>query len=181
MDVDVVEAGGQKLVQTVVRDISKRKQAERALKQKEDDLLKKARALEESNIALKVLLEQKTKDERELEQRFVSNVQKLVLPYLKKIDKSNLDPEQRSCLSIIESNLNEVVSPFLHTIQQFNLTPMESRVASLVKDGRSTKEIADTLGVASSSIHTYRNKIRHKLGLSSKKVNLQSYLQSLNP
>lgn len=179
MDVDAVEAGGERLVQVVVRDISKRKRAERALKQKEAELLKKARALEESNIALKVLLEQKTKHERELEQRFVVNVQKLVLPYLNKIDKSNLDSEQRSCISIIESNLNEVVSPLLHTIQQLNLTPMESRVASLIRAGRSTKEIADILGVATSSIHTYRNKIRHKLGLNSKKVNLQSALQSL--
>ena len=48
-----------------------------------------------------------------------------------------------------------------------------------VKDGMTWKEIATLLGVATSSTDTYRNKVRHKLGLSSKKVNLQSALHSL--
>jgi len=93
--------------------------------------------------------------------------------------KGRLDPQQRSHLSILETNLNEIVSPFLHTIRQLNLTPRETQIASLIKDGKTTKEIAEIIGVATSSIDTYRNNIRSRLGLNNKKVNLQSYLQSI--
>ena len=40
-------------------------------------------------------------------------------------------------------------------------------------------EIAEIMGVAASAIDSYRNSIRTKLGLNNRKVNLQSYLQSL--
>ena len=48
-----------------------------------------------------------------------------------------------------------------------------------LKDGKTTGEIAGIIGVAASAIDTYRNKIRHKLNLNNKKINLQSYLQSI--
>jgi DNA-binding CsgD family transcriptional regulator len=106
-------------------------------------------------------------------------VKRLVIPYVEKMKKDRLDPQQRSHLNVLETNLNEIVSPFLHTIQQLNLTPRETQIASLIKDGKTTKEIAKIVGVATSSIDSYRNNIRSKLGLNNKKVNLQSCLQSL--
>ncbi|MEN6318148.1 MAG: LuxR C-terminal-related transcriptional regulator [Syntrophaceae bacterium] len=48
-----------------------------------------------------------------------------------------------------------------------------------MKDGRTTKEIAELLGVAPSAIDSHRNNIRIKLGLNNKKVNLRSHLLSL--
>jgi DNA-binding CsgD family transcriptional regulator len=48
----------------------------------------------------------------------------------------------------------------------------------MVKDGKRTKEIAEVLGVETSSIDAHRNRIRKKLALS-RNVNLQSKLQSL--
>ena len=114
-----------------------------------------------------------------MEARFVSNVKGLVIPYVNKMKTRRLDPEQQSCLNIIEMNLNEIVSPFLQSIGQLGLTPRETQIATLIKDGKTTKEIAQIIGMASSAIDTYRNKIRHKLNLNNKKINLQSYLQSI--
>lgn len=56
------------------------------------------------------------------------------------------------------------------------LTPAESRVARYVKAGRSSKEIANILGVTKESIDFHRHNIRKKLGLSNKKVSLNQYL-----
>jgi len=60
------------------------------------------------------------------------------------------------------------------------LTPTESRVASLIRDGRTTKEIAAVMDVTTSSVDSHRKSIRKKLGLSNEKVNLQSHLRSID-
>jgi len=175
----VIKVGQEKILYGVIRDISNRKQAEKALKQKENELRAKAEALEEYNTALRVLLHQREEDKKDLEDRVASNVKRLVIPYIEKMKKNHPDPQQLSNLNILEANLNEIVSPFLHTIRQLNLTPRETQIAALIKDGKTTKEIVKIIGVATSSIDSYRNNIRSKLGLKNKKVNLQMYLQSL--
>jgi DNA-binding CsgD family transcriptional regulator len=48
----------------------------------------------------------------------------------------------------------------------------------MVKDGKITKDIAEILGVETSSIDAHRYSIRKKLGLN-RNVNLQLKLQSL--
>jgi DNA-binding CsgD family transcriptional regulator len=60
-----------------------------------------------------------------------------------------------------------------------HLTPTETRVANLIRQGRTTKDIADLMGVASSTIDFHRLNIRKKLKLTNKRINLQSYLKSL--
>jgi len=161
-----------KTVLEVSRDITKRKLAEIELKKSKE-------TLEELNAALKVLLRQREEDKKDLENRIASNVKRLVIPYIEKMKGNYLDPNQLSNLNILETNLNEIVSPFLQNIRQFNLTPRETQIAALIKDGKTTKEIALIIGLGTSSVDSYRNNIRSKLGLNKKRVNLLSYLQSI--
>jgi DNA-binding CsgD family transcriptional regulator len=125
-----------------------------------------------------VILQKREEDKKILEERFVANIGSLVLPYVEMIKKNNLDAQQQFCLDIIEKNLGEIITPLLKNIQQFNLTPREIQVASLINDGKTTKEIAKTLGIAKGSIDTHRKNIRKKLGLD-RTTNLQSHLHLL--
>ncbi|NTW76935.1 MAG: helix-turn-helix transcriptional regulator, partial [Syntrophaceae bacterium] len=54
----------------------------------------------------------------------------------------------------------------------------EIQIASLIKDGKTTKEIARALGIGEGSIDTHRKNIRKKLGMN-RASNLQSHLRFL--
>lgn len=84
-------------------------------------------------------------------------------------------------LQIIETNLNNLISPFLIRLsaQYTHLSSREIQVAHLVKEGKTTKEIAEILGVSTKAIDLYRGGIRRKLGLKCKSTNLKSHLASL--
>ena len=166
----------------VTRNITKRRQAEKALEKREHELKIKSNYLEETNIAMKVLLKHREEDKIKLGQDVVSNVKELITPFINKLKTSRLDDNQISCIDTIETNLNNIISPFLRniSIHQYRLTPKEIQVANLVKEGRCTKEIAEMLNLSTSAIDFHRNNIRSKLGLKNKKLNLQSYLISLS-
>jgi DNA-binding CsgD family transcriptional regulator len=56
---------------------------------------------------------------------------------------------------------------------------MEIKVAKFIKEGMTSKEIAEILGVAEQTVLSHRNNLRAKLGLRNEKVNLRSLLMSL--
>jgi PAS domain S-box-containing protein len=137
--------------------------------------------LAEANAALKVLLRHREEDRRELEESLLTNVKNLVTPYVEKLMITRLSPDQMLLLEIIQSNLGEIASPFLRRLSHplIKLTPMETRVADLIRNGRTTKEIAAVLHTSERSVRFHRESIRGKLELKSNKVNLRSYLCSL--
>ncbi len=165
----------------VMRDINDRKQAEEALRKKDDELRVKAKSLEEMNTALRVLLKGREEDKGELEEKVLANVKDLVMPYVKRLKTGSLSSSQMSNLSILESNLDDIVSPFAHTLSSryLDLTPTEIRVAHLVKDGKTTKEVAQFMNLAAKTIEFHRDNIRKKLGLKGKKINLRTQLLSM--
>jgi len=164
-----------------IRDITDLKEIESKLLKREADLKEKAHQLEEINTALKVLLRRREEDKKDLEESLLANVKESILPFLEKLKKTRLDENQKTYLAIVESQLGEIISPFLKSLSSrfTNLTPMEIKVASLIKEGKASKEIAEILGVAEQTILTHRNNLRAKLGLRNEKANLRSYLINL--
>ncbi len=163
------------------QEIDDRKKAERSLRKREKELQAQSHHLEEVNTALKVLLKQRDEDKKELGEIVLRNVQELVHPYLQKISSSRLNSQQRTLAHILETNLNNIISPFINKLSLglSHLTPMEIRVAALVKDGMTNKEIAETLLVSKNTILFHRYNIRHKLGIKNKKINLRSHLLAM--
>jgi PAS domain S-box-containing protein len=165
----------------IMTDITARKHAEKALEEKEQELKAKASNLEEVNTALKVLLKGREEDKTMIEEKIFANVKELVLPYVEKLKKTSLDSIQRTCTDILESNLNEIVSSFSVklTSKYLGLTSKEIKVANLVKEGKTTKEIAEFMNSSGKTIEFHRDNIRKKLGIKNKKVNLRTYLLAL--
>lgn len=162
-------------------EITQLKLTEEALKQNKQALEIQKQQLEETNIALKVLLKQRENDKHELEQKVLTNIKDLVFPYLEKLKRAPLRSRDKTMMEIIENHLKDIISPLLQTLSNVNilLTPQEMQIASLVKDGRSSKEIADILNVSETTIHFHRKNLRQKLGIKNKATNLRAYLMSL--
>ncbi len=143
---------------------------------------KMQRELQELNIAMGVLLQRAEKDKEALSENIVSNVKTLVVPYVEKLKNRHLSEEYTSYIEVLEKNLSEICSPFLKTLslKHVHISSMEVQVASLIKAGKSNKEIASMLGVSLNTIMTHRYRLRSKLGLKQQKVNLRSYLNSID-
>jgi DNA-binding CsgD family transcriptional regulator len=161
--------------------IIEHKRAEEALLNREMELEAQSRHLKEANIALKVLLKQREDDKRDLEENVLSNVRQLVTPHLQRLGKTPLNANQKPIVSTLVSNLDNIVSPFANKLSSklLGLTPTEIRVADLVKEGKTNKEIAELLCLSNNTILSHRFHIRSKLGLKNKKINLRSHLMSL--
>ena len=159
-------------------EITERNQAEQALREREKELEIKTNSLEEVNAALRVLLTGRDEDRTEIEEKVLFNVKELVVPFLERLKKSQLDPKQLSYIDILETNLNNIISPFSHTLstKYLSLTPTEIQVANLIKEGKTTKEIGEMMVLSPRTIETHRKNMRRKLGLEKKKENLRSHL-----
>ena len=166
----------------VTRDISERKEAREALKERTISLEIEKKSLAELNTAMKVLLEKRAADKSKLEEYVLANVKRLIEPYFEKIKKTKLNDQQGALLRIIEFNLNEIISPFTKevSLEYFNLTSTEIQIAKQIRQGYTTKKIAAFMNISPRTVETHRKNIRRKIGLEGKKANLRSHLLSIN-
>jgi PAS domain S-box-containing protein len=165
----------------IARNITERKRMEEDLIKRERELSEKSRNLEDANTALKVLLKRREEDKTELEEKVLCNMRELILPCIDNLKLSSTDSHHLNQLAILEGHVNEIISPFLRTLfSKFpNLTPTEIKIVNFIKEGRTTKEIAELLHSSARTIEVHRDNIRKKVGLRSRKINLRSYLLAI--
>ena len=163
-------------------EITALKLTEEALRKSQEALIEQKQSLEETNIAMKVLLKQREEDKLELEKKVLNNVKDLVLPYVEKLKNSRLRTKDKTLVEIIDTHLQDIISPLLQRFANARilLTPQEIQVAALVKDGKTSKEIADVLNVSETTVNFHRKNLRVKFGLRNKRTNLRSYLMSIS-
>jgi PAS domain S-box-containing protein len=150
--------------------------------QKREELETRCHYLEKVNEALQALLKSSENEKVDVQGNILTNVKEMIMPCIAELKQryaSNV--RLLTELNILETNLKNIVSPFSRrlTLNLYNLSPREIQVASLIKEGRATKEIMEILNLSKSSIDLHRYHIRKKLGLTKEKINLRSFLLSL--
>ena len=163
----------------IVQDISELKQREEELREKKRDLEIQMKNLEEMNAALNVLLKKRESDKSEIEDKVLLNIRQVVEPYIGKLKRSGLDKSQKTLVDILESNLKDITTSFTYSLssKHLDMTPKEIKIANLIRQGMTSKEICEILGSSDKVVAFHRHNIRKKLGLLNKKANLMSYLQ----
>jgi len=114
----------------------------------------------------------------------LSRTQFLILSVLTKtlgIEEMRWRDDQRSWLDEIEGNprINRPSFASPTSLDHYRLTPAEARVAVLIRHKKTSREISELLGISVRTVEVHRNRIRRKLSIAKKNVNLRAHLLSL--
>jgi DNA-binding CsgD family transcriptional regulator len=128
-----------------------------------------------------VLLKQREVDQRRMEADVLENVRRLVAPPLDRLHRMPLPLRAKKCLDSLKRRLVDVTRPFLRRLSAVEavFTPQEIEVAALIREGRSSKDMAELMNLSLTTINFHRRKLRRKLNLTHSGTNLRSYLIGL--
>ncbi|MEE8577626.1 MAG: LuxR C-terminal-related transcriptional regulator, partial [candidate division Zixibacteria bacterium] len=136
--------------------------------------------LERKNIALKEVLERIDDQKTEAGQQLQANIHRIILPLLSTVIE-RLSPADRHIANLLENTLTELADPMVNKLEKMlsNLSPRESEVCHMIRNGFSTKQIANTLNISTHTVNNQRQSIRRKLRIVGPETSLMSYLKSL--
>lgn len=93
----------------------------------------------------------------------MSNIDNVILPLLSLLQTSGLDERQSGIIDTIINNLCTTTEPFLEQASMdLELTKRESQIDLLVKQGKTTKEIAEILMISPRTVDFHRANINKK-------------------
>ena len=169
----------------IASDITERKNAEQTLKNSYGTLERKVKErtlqLEDMNAALRVLLKNRENDKTIITENILANFKLRLLPSIERLKNQLSQKEHQALLTLLESELEDILSPFSKKLTDptMCLTPMETQIGSMIKLGKSNKEISIILNRSVYTIANHRENMRKKLGLQNKKINLRTFLSNL--
>ncbi|MDA8165622.1 MAG: LuxR C-terminal-related transcriptional regulator [Desulfobacteraceae bacterium] len=173
-ELEKLNTENQKMNRKLMEDIIRRQEAE-------EELALRTRELEEANNAMKILLKQSSEAKQEMESKILSNIRDLIMPYIDDLASRLDDRQDLLYVKVIKANLEQITSSFSNRLAvKLNLTPRELQIAELVRQGRTSKDIAGLLNLSRRTVETYRDNLRRKLNVKNKKQNLRSLLLSIH-
>lgn len=134
----------------------------------------------DKDIALKEIIGRIEDEKVQLANFFQSNVERSILPLLRRIETAAGSSADHN-ISLIQERLANIMSPFVSKMERLygSLSPREIEVSMLIRDGFTTKEIAAVLNTSHETVRHQRKDIRRKLGIGRQKINLNSFLKTL--
>ncbi|SDB34400.1 regulatory protein, luxR family [Desulfonatronum thiosulfatophilum] len=151
----------------------------RALEKKDASFEDYLRQLEQSNIALDVLLGRYERDRKNLTNE-LTEIRNLVLDDLKELRLQSVNPQQQAMIDRIISKLEFVGAEVTQGATELptHLSERESTVARLIAQGHNAGTVAGILHISLRCVHSHCYNIRKKLGLS-RKIRLKDYLRQV--
>ena len=167
----------------IVRDITSQKQLEAELISEqiklEHRVKERTKELVETNNALSVLARNIDQKRERFQEKTTRTINSKILPIIEKFHKNKAFAKHRPEFDVLKAYLHELGAD---TKDEpgiiFILSNAELRIATMVKNGFSSPEIARLLSVSQDTVKTHRKNIRRKLNISNSKINLTTYLRA---
>ncbi|EKD38775.1 MAG: response regulator receiver protein [uncultured bacterium] len=147
---------------------------------RETELREKNRELHDLNTTLSTLLKRRDKERDDIRKEIAAETVGTVLPLLKKAQiqatgsaKDYMETAQANLLAVFANHPHDIV------LTNAKLAPRELQIVHYIRQDKSSKEIADLLGLSVRTVESYRENIRKKLRIINKKKNLKKFLTSL--
>jgi PAS domain S-box-containing protein len=164
----------------------KLRNATRELNRKQKEILFHKTELEkvneelmESNQGLTALAKNIERRKEEAEKRVRETIRFKILPLLETLKKDKTIGSRRADFDLMGAYLHDLT---LDAAGQpnpiFTLSLTEMQVATMIKNGFSSKEIASQMGVSLATVKTHRRNIRKKMNIQHSDINLVAYLRS---
>jgi PAS domain S-box-containing protein len=153
------------------RDLTERLEAAENLRNERQSLFEK-------NVALKEILQHIEEEKTDIKQKVADKIEQVILPLLKRIAVTK---------GAINGNYYTLLLDELRGLSGFSgspslyhkLSPREIEICDLIKTGASTKDIAKALNISTATVNKHRERIRNRLDISHKDVNLTAFLQNM--
>lgn len=154
------------------------------LKQSRADLLSQQQRLEnlntqllETNRALSIFVQNIEREREEVEKRIAMRLRNLIIPMVVKLRNDPSLQDYSMQLNLLTRQIEDLTSGFaMDSRVAMALSFTELQVASLIKNGVTTDEIARQLHIAESTVRTHRKNIRKKLKINNAQFSLRNYL-----
>ncbi len=150
------------------------------LQTQEKALQQKNIELEDMNTALNVMLKRRDAEHTAIRKELAEKTVKMILPLLKKA-QARTTGTTAEYMKTAEANLLDmfVQHPYDGPLSSAGLAPRELQIVHYIRQNKTSKEIADLLGISLRTVESYRENIRKKLHLTKQKKNLKRFLLSL--
>jgi PAS domain S-box-containing protein len=167
-------------------DVTRRKTLEREIASTHEELERLVAArtdeLKETNTALMVLLKQRENEKNELESAVETNIRSKLYRHIDKLRSFNLNDDQIAILDMFDKDIRGIMSSFNSNMKMYfpSLSPRETQILERVQQGKKSKDIALEFNISIRTVNLLRYRIRKKLNINGKKVNLESVM-SMQP
>ncbi|MFH1893985.1 MAG: PAS domain S-box protein [Candidatus Zixiibacteriota bacterium] len=158
-------------------DITERQRADEALRSAYEQLSVERKALVEKNIALREVLEHIDDERKQIRAKIAETVDQVLTPAMNRLVNSD-GTVNRSFLDLLKNSLQDLASTSDEILYLYSrLSPREVEICNLIRNGATSQEIADALFISLGTVKKHREKVRKKLKLANKNINLSAFLK----
>lgn len=162
------------------------KQLIQDLKHNEAELLLHKERLEylnteliDTNQALSVLARNIERERDQMEKRIAIKLRSLIIPAIEKLRRDESLAQYEMELDMLVKQIEDVTTGFgTDAVVASSLSFTELRIASLIKNGLTSEDIAEQLHISPSTVRTHRKNIRKKLKINNAQYSLKNFLHS---
>ncbi|MCF8026221.1 MAG: PAS and helix-turn-helix domain-containing protein [Desulfobacteraceae bacterium] len=159
--------GNRVLICFVIRDLTEYVTLKRLLQEEKN-------SRREMYITMRNLIKAFEKEKHGLESGIAQRIETILLPAIDRLKKEPSAEIRTMYLNILRDQCLDLTKGFRQGLDSrfLSLSATELKVCKSIKQGYSTKEIANELNLAFETVQTHRRNIRRKLKLRGRKVNL---------